>query len=257
VLTITPTDVQAVSNPSVPQFSIKLVGGAPYDVFSSTTTVIDQYTGKEKTIEQGGYRVDNRRIELTIPKSSFKPYTDKDGNEYNLYYNVQVKAHFGENWKNFCNDNGGTNTGYTYTVQSASGNTVIADPHTAIFYVGGSQLDFKVEAVIGAYIPWDPGRLYTTTYLSIVAQSGWSGVKTFTLPDDTSLPYPPIAETLPPLNATSNDSQSQLPNQSQPIDYTFSNPFLLLGVGIIFSGVVVAVVMIFIKKYLKTLTYTT
>lgn len=98
-LSVTPANLQAASKPSVPQFSIKLVDYS-YDVPSSSTTTINQYTGEEVTNTRPGYRVENKTIEVTIKNQPFKSYTDQNG-EHKLYYAVHVKGRFGEEWPGF------------------------------------------------------------------------------------------------------------------------------------------------------------
>jgi archaellum component FlaG (FlaF/FlaG flagellin family) len=112
--------VDSISKPSVPEFNVTIVS-YPYDVPSKTTTTIDEYTGKETTTTQPGYHVENKSIEIIIKNQPFTPYNltkytyyyrdfEKNGSidgsytvdnnkTVNFYFNVQVKGHFGENWK--------------------------------------------------------------------------------------------------------------------------------------------------------------
>lgn len=103
VFHITSTTVQATSKPSVPQFSAKFIDNS-YDVPPSNTTVTDPYTGKETTTTTPGYRAEKYDLEITIKNQPFTSYTNADGYEYNLYYDVQVKGRFEENWKVFHSD---------------------------------------------------------------------------------------------------------------------------------------------------------
>ena len=85
--------VQAELSP--PEFTVRLVAH-PYDVPPTTTTTIDQYTGKEIVTTTPGYHVENKSIEITVTNQPFIPYTDAEGHLINLYYNVRFKGHFGE-----------------------------------------------------------------------------------------------------------------------------------------------------------------
>jgi len=71
-------EVQAVSKPSVPQFTVKFVDNS-YDVPPSTTTTVNPYTGEKNTITTPGYHVTNRTIEVKVPNQSFTQYRDEVG----------------------------------------------------------------------------------------------------------------------------------------------------------------------------------
>jgi hypothetical protein len=225
---VTPVSAQAGYKPTVPQISsIKLVDSS-YDVSPSTTTTVDQYTGKKTTTTTPGYRVEQRSIEVTIKNQPFISYTNEYDLKVNLQYIVQVKGHFGEDWKGF---------GYGYLVQSNSGYTVTSYP---VEYAAGSQLDFRVQAVIYYHHGIDSER------------SDWSKVQIYTIPASS----PSQAVTLPPPSTTSNgdNSQPQSTGQTQPFDI-FTNPFFLFVVGVLFAGIAVTVVMLILRRHTKTLTY--
>jgi hypothetical protein len=76
MLTVAPVSAQAGYKPSVPQInSIKFVDSS-YDVPPSSTTTVDQYTGKETTTTKPGYHVEQTSIEVTIKNQPFTPYTN-------------------------------------------------------------------------------------------------------------------------------------------------------------------------------------
>jgi hypothetical protein len=249
--TVTPVTAQAGYKPSVPQISNVKSVDSSYDVPSSSTTTVDQYTGKETTTTISGYHVNQKSIEITIKNQPFKPYTNKNnGQEINLYYLVQVKGRFGEDWKSFGGD--------ACTVQSNSGHTVVTGVST---YDARSQLDFKVQAAIG-YLPiFEDGMLGYYGAIGCFdimadARSDWSSIRAFTVPEDhLASVLPSQTVTLPPVTSDGNDP-SQFPGQIQPSDFTFTNPLFLVGVGTLLGGVVVVVVMVILRRHLKTLTYT-
>jgi hypothetical protein len=252
VLTVTSTTVQATSKPVVPQFTVKLVDKSR-DVPSNITTVIDPYTGKETTISNPGYRVIDRSIEVTIKNQPFTSYTDANNWVHKLRYRIQFKGHFEENWGTFPQFQSEDRI-----VPWASEYTVInSSPALQRILNGleaGSQLDFRVEAING----------YMDTFVSANGMpvgemfiddisSGWSSTQTITIPDGTVSSSPP--------SVTSDDdddgnSQPQFPSQTQsPNSSIFTNPLFTWGVGVLLGGVVVAVMMmVFLKKYLKTST---
>jgi len=247
VLTVTPVTVQAVPKPSVPQFSIKFFDNS-YDVESYSTTAIDQYTGKEITTTAYGYHVDNRSIEITIKNQPFTPYIDADGVEFNLYYRVEVKGRFGDDWQAF---------GSGYVAQSSSGYTVVSQ---GVTYVAGAQLDFRVLAVICvlgdairdtgslAYFAWG----LTSPYIESEVSRNLSGTQAFTMPGGDSLSSSSQTTTLPTNPPTTPEDDMSLLLPAQPLLPSFmSNVFFLLLIGVLFVGVVVTVVLVFLRRHLK------
>jgi len=251
VLTVVPVNVQAVSKPSVPQFTVKFVDSS-YDVPSSSTTTVDQYTGEKTTHTQPGYRVNQMKAEVTIKNQPFTAYTDENGNKINLYYTVEVKGHFGEDWKNFIID-------YNATVQSKSGYTVMSN---VVSQGVGSKLDFRVQALVGYEYDAvaESGSLagmygITAWYVRSSVTSDWSNIQTVTIPDMFSTTSSQITNQNPTASADSN--QPQIPDQTQPPRFVF-HPSFLLWVGVLlFAGVAIAVVVMFTKKHLKTPNYNT
>ena len=168
--------VNGIHKPSVPEFTVKLVAH-PYDVPSTTTTKIDPYTGKETVITTPGYRVENRSIEVVIKNQPFTPYTDADGKEINLYYNVRVKGHFGEYWEELYSRY--KDHPSAIPVQSSSEFTVLS---LSANYPDGAQVDFQVEAILGYYYNELAGRPIVPLYvLGSVDSSGWSSTQTLTI----------------------------------------------------------------------------
>ncbi|MCL2642569.1 MAG: hypothetical protein FWD52_03530 [Candidatus Bathyarchaeota archaeon] len=222
--------------PSVPQFTVKLVDNS-YDVPPSTTT--DPYTGVTTT--EPGYHVNQRDIEVTIKKQPFTIYGE-EGYIFRLRYYVEVKGHFGDEW-----------TAYYDYVAHLNSDTVVT--RSANDYAAGSQLDFRVKAIIRGTMEEGPFNMIAP---AVDSESGWSKVQTITISSKPSS-APTQTITLSPPSTTSDDGNSypQSSNQTQPSNVVFTNPFFLLGIGVLFGGVVVAVVMIILKKHLKTQTYPT
>jgi len=230
VLTVTPVSVggQGVSKPSVPQFSVEIVGNYYY-VPPSSTTIIDQYIGKENIITTTGYYKDERKIEVSIKNQPFTSYTDTDGKKYSLYYHVQRKGHFGDDWQSF----------YCHTFQSGSDYTTILDIHPYYLPLPAveTQLDFRVEAIIG-HTAIDGGTALsgswvyfagsdTPYFYTDVTSSGWSSVQTVTIEYEGS-------PTVSPSNTLSISPSDSLPSDSDTlpgVDPPLQNPwptFLLI-----------------------------
>jgi len=230
----------AVANPAVPQFSVKITDTS-YDVPSSTTTTVDEFTGEKTATTNPEYRVGQLQTEISIKNQPFKPYTDADGKEYRLYYRIETKGHFGDQWYPYRADVFQTNSAYT-TISQYSGM-----PESA------GQMDFRVAAIVGY-----TGAGFTLFNLSFVydvgggspytcvanATSGWSDIVTVSVPGDvTSTPSPTQTATLPPSSSTADvNSQPSVPDQTstqtQQPDDVFAKPLFLLSVGALIGGFV-------------------
>ncbi len=185
--------VSGLHKPSVPEFTVKLVA-YPYDVPSSTTTHIDQYTGEKTVRTTPGYQVENRSIEIMIKNQPFTPYNDSDGNVIRLYYNVRVKGHFGDNWEEL----------YSRSRDSASANPVPSNSEYTVLslpadYPDGGQVDFQVEALAGYYKYWADSRVWFAFgyVLEPVEASGWSNTQTITIENPEIIPEFPSWAILP------------------------------------------------------------
>ena len=247
VLSVTPVAVQAVSKPSVPQFSIKFVDYS-YDVPPTTTTTTNPYTGEKTTTTNPGYHVKDMKIEVTIKNQPFTPYTE-NGIKHNMGYKVESKGHFSEDWSHW----GSTVDMYIAGMQpepsfSYSQDSVIYRSADTYNYVAGDQLDFRVEAVVGYYVPINPDSMFPQLDFETVVSSGWSKVQTFTIPGASSS-SPSQTTTIPSQSTAPDNNQSQLP-------YFVFSPTVLLWIGtFLFVGVVIAVVMVFLRRHLKTLNF--
>jgi len=252
VLSVAPVNVQAVSKPSVPQFTVKFVDSY-YDIPPSTTTTIDTYTGQEITLNIPGNIV-HRHIEVTIKNQHFTPYKDSNGINYYLYFFVQSKGSFGDEWQNW----GSTvqnihpmGEGFqSSTPELYLQGNVVSGPAN---YAAGAQVDFRVEARIGHYYCTNPDSMWAFMAFEADVTSGWSNVQTFTMPS-TSSSSP--SQTAPLQNPPEppNYNQPQYPEQTQPPSFVLHS-YRLLWIGtLLFVGVIITVVIMFAKRHLKNFT---
>ena len=184
-----PFNYIASYSPLVPEFIIQLVA-YPYDVASTTITKTDPYTGKQTNVTTLGYHVENRSIEIVIKNQQFIPYTDEEEHEINLYYDVRIKGHFEENWKNIYSKYEGS-----HPVQSNSEYTILSLPAN---YPDGGLVDFQVEAITGYYYDVLAGRpILPLNELGYVKTSGWSNTQTLTINFTETIPEFPAYTILP------------------------------------------------------------
>jgi len=162
----------AYIKPSVPEFTVKIQSN-PYYV--PETYLIDPYTGENVTASFG-YWAENQSVVFTIKNQPFTPYTDPDGNNVNLTFNIRVKGHYEHEWTNLGHfdpsDSG-------YTVKSyAFGRTA----YLAILsnVPSGGKLDMQVDARIGYYTVDMPRCAEYFTGET----SGWSETYTLTMDEN-------------------------------------------------------------------------
>ena len=180
---------QSTPKPSVPKFTLNFVTESK-EIAPSTT--IDPYTGKN--ITQPGYVLTYRIIEITVKNQPFSPYTDANGNYINVYYNVSFKGHYGDAWSHYPDS-----TYMSVFNASASDYTVIRMslgnyPST----LDGSQLDFRLEALIGHYnYDQSPDGTKYVTGFSVIESSGWSETQTITVGESQNSSPEPTTPTSP------------------------------------------------------------
>ncbi|MDR2707440.1 MAG: hypothetical protein LBB87_01665 [Nitrososphaerota archaeon] len=177
-------------------------------------------------------------IFVTIENQPFTSYKDVYGYEYKLFYRVQIRLEGEQNWRPLFGD-----------FQSDSQYTSLGLAKYGVLDLGlnslptGSQLDFRVIAEIEYY----SGSTYV-----LEASSGWSDVHTITLSDEAASFPPSQTVTYPPVTSNGGNSQPQYSGQTQLSKGIFSNSFVLFGAVALFTGVVLAVVLVFFRRQPKS-----
>ncbi len=171
------TTAQSIPKPSVPEFTLKLVDNS-HDVAPTTTTTIDQYTGKQTVTTQPGYHVTDRSIEVWIKNQPFTPY-EANSTWVNLYYNVRTKGQYGQDWTTIYSEN--------YPIISTQDPLGTITEYTILKlpdYSEGATVEFQVEAFLGhtvyATLPNKPITAFDTKF-EIIESSGWSNTQTITI----------------------------------------------------------------------------
>jgi hypothetical protein len=132
------------------------------------------YTG-ETTVDIPGRYSPKGTIEITIKNRHFKPYTDKDGNQINIYYTIfakrtigvdmsyvpdwtpELESIFGPAYIGYQSDTDYTVITFTYFPDTAP------KPHLGIMYEG-TRVFFRVQAVTGYFIHSDADVDYNAVY---------------------------------------------------------------------------------------------
>jgi len=244
-----------IPKPAVPEFTIRLAAH-PYNV--ATTYSTDPYTGE--TITRDGYLVENRSIEVTVKNQA---YGYSNGSNFQIYFNVHTKPHFGEGWTElFPTRNWPVDPiQYAHYIenspkQSSTDYTIITIPLDS--YPENGQVDFQVEAMVGhtsltfvADHPLAPilgGEYYEA--IAYDTSSGWSKTQTISIPDgsvflSTSSPSPITSPTI----AASQESSA---THSQPKAGTSVLPGLdWVGIIIVTLLSVVVVLLFFVVVFLR------
>lgn len=211
---------QSIPKPSVPEFTLKLVAH-PYDVPS--TYEIDSYTG-EKIITSYGYREENKSIEVTIKNHPFTSTLDASGNYTSLYYNVQFKGQYTDEW----------NIARAFYNASNSEYTVISISLIPYQIPDDSPLDFQVRAFIGyavkkAYDSILPPEM--KYYYEYIGQAGdWSNTQTITIGESqTSSPEP----TIPTSPTQMPDEEPELSEQEAILGVAVTIAIVSAGLGLL------------------------
>jgi hypothetical protein len=139
-------------------------------------------------------------------------------------------------------------------------------------YTDGVKLDFRVQAVIGYRYSATAGSmagimLGPVDSMSFSTSSDWSGIQTITIPSGTVSSFPPSqTTTFPPVTPDDSQpyspdqmyapSQTYTPDQVYTSDFMFIKPLDALVVGVLLGGVVIVVVLVFLRRHIKTSTDT-
>ncbi len=89
MLTVEPTNAQTITQPSVPDFTLRYVDKS-YDVAPTTTSSTDPYTGNITTTTIPGRHVSDQTIEVTIKNDLGASY-----------YGLRYKGHYSDSWTYF------------------------------------------------------------------------------------------------------------------------------------------------------------
>lgn len=183
LITIESASAQSTPKPSAPELTIKFIDRS-YDVPLIYKTSTNPYTGQQETTSEGGYRVENKTIELKIKNPLY------DEREY-LHYNVRVKGHFTINWTTLYGaiDNYSppmSDSDYTAMTFIDSHDGSFSGPGGAkIIAPLGGKIDIQVAVCKQSVETYgDPHIQFSWGYRYVYTQLGdWSNTQTITIPE--------------------------------------------------------------------------
>lgn len=94
----------AVPSPSKPQITAQYVD---YSYYTPTLYTTDPYTGQQVQTRDSHNYIENRTILVTITNQPWSYSADG----YHIYYTVEIKGHFEDNWKQYYGIYGGVSDG--------------------------------------------------------------------------------------------------------------------------------------------------
>lgn len=217
------TSATASYSTSVPEFSLKIVQ-KPYDV--PPTYTLNPYTGKQ-VIEDGGYHVQDKSIQITITNQKVTP---SDGNS--LMYNIRWKGHYSQSddWSYLAGEIADAEYATDYIYASKSDFTVVYGSLTSkdivadsdFFLYTGSQdgeVDIQVQTLIGqsTRVHCAPDMLMgpTVRYDFTGQSSAWSNTQTIDINKNTVQSTPTPTENTTPQPTTSNTITPSTDNVQQ------------------------------------------
>lgn len=218
--------VQAQTKPATPEEFHITFSAHPYDVAPTYTT--DPYTG-EKRITEAGRHMENKTIEVSIKNQPFTPYTDANGNNIGLYYNISYKGLYEDEWHTLYNHVAATNNEYTVLSKSQFGD-----------FPDGVKVEFRVQACIGYYTTWQYFmECYEYNFNGVT--SDWSNVQTVTITGNQVTPPPTWTPAPTPNPSTSTQSTENPMATTQTIGSLGLDWEKIAIVGLVVAVVVLAV----------------
>lgn len=203
LLMVKPVCAQTVSKPSVPQFTVELVGPSfdipPSYSFNSSTGLFDA---------NDGYHIQYSTVKIVIKN---QPFSNQSGGD-SFYYNIRIKPHNYPDsyWQElFSAGNEG------FPIQALSNYTTIPLPIEGAQVLGvtistGATTDIQVEAMIGHIGRNNTMTPYPYPYVLFGETSGWSNTQTVTVPPKTPFSASSIASPSP--TPTPNANSIALPS---------------------------------------------
>ena len=235
-----------ITNPSVPEFTVKLFDFS-HDILPTNT--IDPFTGQ--TITDAGSHVEARIIEIKIKNEPFTPFVVTEGSTNwtaYFFYNIRWKGHYEQGWHEIYNPsddflprNEGSETIYSTQGKYSSTDGLRLDTNGVYVTLPlGGEVDFQVEAMIGYTHRVVEGGIAPWYFFG--ETSGWSNTQTLTIDANAPTTTPNASTTSPALTGSTSPMQSPTATLQQ----TDSQSDVLFGpiweqTAIIIFGIIIVI----------------
>lgn len=233
------SNAQTSYAPLAPQFTVKYADHS-YDVPPKTTTTTDAYTGKTTTYTEPGYHVKNFTLDVSIKNQQFP--SSIDGNWTSLYYTVDIKGHFLDQWW--------ADKTQKYTVEQSklSDFTVFSIPAN---YEEGSELDIRVQVYLQVhYVDNSHIQPFFTSYPIFGGVSNTQTITILASSITTAIPSPTITS-MPVPTITPNDQTACPTINNNQLQTTDSIPLTTFVTIVIVLVAIIAALTgaLFIRKH--------
>ena len=220
-----------ITKPSTPQFTVKFENGTTYQpaIYS-----IDPYTGRNVTISPVKYG-QWADILLTMTNQPFTPYQNSNGTWIQLYYCIDEKGHFSDNWQAVA-PLGDDPSNNGYAPQRTNYNSTGAE-FMGYNFEPNSKVDFRVQAMIGYF---KDSNIYTTArpaQVFVGQTSDWSATQTVTIPYN-------ITSNSSDISATPSGSSPNSPIATAALQQPNAQTGVLVGLGGVEIAILVLVVVV-------------
>jgi hypothetical protein len=230
---------QTTLKPSVPEFTIELVG-PPFYV--NTTYSLDPSTGQ--IVAKIGYTNEYSYVMLIIKNQPFNPSYGS------LYYNVQIKNQNTpyENWTVVRYD--GPNPIQT-TDSEYTNISLCIDGQWELPSIAGTQTDVQIQAMLGNFYYGHSNPPITSRFMFSGITSDWSSTQTVRIPANIPLSSTPTPSTSPAATPTPTPPifEPTSPPNHEPL-LTPEQLGIIVGVAIA-SAVIGAGLLFYFKKRKK------
>ena len=239
LLTVKPASAQTIPVPSVPQFTLQLIG--PPFTFN-TTYSLDPNTGK--IVADLGYTNQYSSVVLTIENQPF------DASYGALYYNVRIE-----------NQNTQTANGNWYVLSLGDENPeqTAGSEYTKIPFstegqgvpnLAGTKTDIQVQAMLGSYTFEQTGTFADWEYVFTGSTSNWSNSQTISVPANVPLGSP--SSPLP--TSLSSSTPTSTPATATSVSISPFTSLLLITntILLVVIAILLAVIIVLVLRHRKT-----
>jgi hypothetical protein len=215
ILTLSSVKYVNAETPPIPEFTVKFVDGS-YDIPANTS--IDPFTGQALT--NPAQHINNQTIVLTIK------YQTNLYQENELYFQVQMKGHYSQEWTNLSHVEANPHSEYTVATYAVAGNN--ASGHFDD-YLNQIKSDGTIDYRIYAQTWVQSSNPYQMPMIWVTSVSDWSNIQTVTIPTNPS----GSSASMPSLSPTSSIVNTTASSNQELTNITFTIAVIVLAVAVV------------------------